>query len=148
MNHIDALKENIDDGAAALWRNVRPMPEDKLDWRPAAEARTARELLEELVMTADFTADQLRTKKTPEMDFSEKSEPRSLEQLEAAYTAAIGKFLAVAEAFPESELRETVELPWGTMSYLQILSYPYWNLMYHYGQISYIQTMYGDKEMR
>ena len=57
----------MDDGTAALWRNVRPMPKDKLVWRPALEARKVRELLEELMITTDFTAEQLLTKKMPEM---------------------------------------------------------------------------------
>ena len=111
MNRIEALKANMDDGTAALWRNVRPMPEDKLDWRPTPESRTVRELLEELVMTTDFTAEQLLTKKMPEMKWGEPSEARSIDQLAVSYAEATKKFLSAVEVFPESELLETVEMP-------------------------------------
>ena len=125
----------MDDGTAALWRNVRPMPKDKLVWRPALEARKVRELLEELMITTDFTAEQLLTKKMPEMKWGEPSEARSIDQLAVSYAEATKKFLTAVEAFPESELLEMVEMPWGTLSYFQIVSYPYWNLMYHYDRL-------------
>jgi hypothetical protein len=30
---------------------------------------------------------------------------------------------------------------------IEMMDYPRWNFNYHNGQIAYIQTLYGDKEM-
>jgi hypothetical protein len=39
-------------------------------------------------------------------------------------------------------------MPWGAkMTFAELLFLNYWNLVYHQGQIAYIQTLYGDREM-
>ena len=129
MTYADTLEKLVSDALESLWRSVKAMPEDKLTWRPEAECRTALELLEELAMTTAYCAKLIELKKNPEM-------PEGV----AAYLAAV-------KAFPEAELSETIDLPWGKNTFFQTISYPYWNLVYHWGQINYIQTMYGDKQM-
>jgi hypothetical protein len=34
------------------------------------------------------------------------------------------------------------------MTFEDCIAYIYWNTAYHWGQLMYVQTMYGDKEMR
>ena len=127
------------------WSAAKAMPEDKLTWKVSDDTRTARALLEELVTTAGFAAGLLRTKQMPSMEGGwGASADETLEELEASCRSAYADFLAAAKEFPEAEYAETVELPWGTQSYLEMIQYPYWNLVYHYGQINFIQTMYGD----
>ena len=147
MNYADAFDTLLHSGADSLWRAVRAMPAEKLDWKPAPEARNARELVEEIVMTTGFSAEFIHTQKMPDMEHSE-TDKKGLDELEKEHRAALEKLVEAIRAFPEDKLSEKVELPWGTSTWLEVISYPYWNLMYHYGQISYIQTMYGDKETR
>jgi hypothetical protein len=35
MTHVDALELWFNDGMGDLWRNVRAMPDEKLDWKPS-----------------------------------------------------------------------------------------------------------------
>jgi hypothetical protein len=45
---------------------------------------------------------------------------------------------------------KTIHLPFRggmDMTVLQIMSLMVWNCNYHEGQICYIQTLYGDKDM-
>ena len=148
MLYNDALTEMYNDGLENLWRTVKATPEDKMEWAPAPDARTARALLEEIVMTTGFSTGLIVTGAMGPMDDAPADSPKkTLAQLEAEHRAASIELLKTIKEFPDARLQETVDLPWGTMTMLQIIWYPYWNLMYHWGQIAYIQTMYGDKDM-
>ena len=148
MDYKTALAAMYNDGVSMLWKTVRATPEEKLDWKPAETSRTARELLNELITSTKGSAAMLVELKAPsgDMDWSGDT-TLSVDEMEKAHQASSDAFLAAVSAFPEDKWHEVLELPWGTMSFFDIASYPYWNLMYHYGQIAYIQTLYGDKDM-
>ena len=41
-------------------------------------------------------------------------------------------------------------MPWGdgmTETLANVMLHHFWNIVYHEGQIAYIQTIYGDREM-
>ena len=46
----------------------------------------------------------------------------------------------------DSVLGKTFELPFGTFPGAVIISIPAWNMIYHAGQINYVQRLYGDIE--
>ncbi len=53
-------------------------------------------------------------------------------------------------SFPSEDMGKTIHLPFRggmDMTVLQIMSLMVWNCNYHEGQICYIQTLYGDKDM-
>lgn len=53
-------------------------------------------------------------------------------------------------AFPADRLDDEVTLPFGpgvTFTMAEVLGLHYWNLVYHLGQVNYIQTALGDREM-
>jgi hypothetical protein len=145
MNYAESLKEMFKDGCESLWRTVKPIPEDKLDWKAAPEVRTVRELLGELVNTTKYTADLMNTLKEPGMDNWNGDQTRTPEQFEKEFRSAMEEYFKALDSFPEDKLAEKITLPWGELTFHQVIAYAYWNLMYHLGQINYIQTLYGDK---
>jgi hypothetical protein len=88
----------------------------------------------------------LKEQKSPEMAWDD-TKNKSIDQLEAELTKTSADFFAVARAFPEEMLMEDVVLPWTTLKFVEMMAYPYWNMMYHIGQITYIQTLYGDEDI-
>ncbi len=147
MNYADALAEMLHDGTDSLWRTVSSTPDEKLQWHPGPDTRTARELLEELVMTTGYSRQLLELQKDPGMAGAADDSDKTIEELEKLHRESIEKYIDAVKAFPEDKLHEKITLPWGEMTFLQVIYYPYWNLVYHWGQISFIQTMYGDKQM-
>ena len=148
MNYVDALQDTLKDGANNFWKSVKTMPADKFEWRPEPTTRTARELAEEIVMTTGYVSKLVRAHKDPGMeDSTGDTIPKTIEVLEQEHRAKIDEFIAAVRDFPNEELKNTIELPWGTWTFSQVIAYPYWNLMYHWGQVNYIQTLYGDKNM-
>lgn len=146
MEYATGLKLMLEDGMNSLWRTVKAMPEDKIDWRPEPTARTTRQLLEELVDTMPFSIEFIKTQKMPKYEESS-GKKRSMNEMEKEYRQHMEDFLKAVKNFPEADMQKENDLPWGKMTFFDLITYPYWNLMYHWGQISYIQTMYGDKEM-
>jgi hypothetical protein len=145
MEYAKFLELEFEDGINALWRTVKAMPGDKLDWHPAKDARSAREILGEVVGVMPYSIAFVRDQKMPEMNMDGTKYP-SLEAMEKRHRELVAEFIAEVKKFPEDKLSTVNELPWGKMTFLDVITYPYWNMMYHYGQIGFIQTMYGDKE--
>jgi hypothetical protein len=55
----------------------------------------------------------------------------------------------VISSFPDTRLDEETMVPFteAAMTMADVLTIPYWNLVYHHGQINQIQLMLGDREM-
>ena len=149
MNTAETLITLMDSGLNMLFDTVKAMPTEKLTWKPAPTSRTVVDLLNEFISTIPGSADML-TARTMNPDFVsgfKEGVERTVAEYESDIRAATKTLYAAMRAFPESDFTHKLSLPWGDMSFLDIMSYPYWNLMYHIGQINYIQTLYGDTDM-
>ena len=77
----------------------------------------------------------------------------SVAECEAACQRNLDRFFKYILTFADAKLKDTVDLPFGkggslkVFTMAEIMDYPRWNATYHLGQIAYIQTLYGDKEM-
>jgi len=154
------IKENIINASKNAFENVltaaKAMPEDKLTWSPLGEGRTAIHILAECAQCPNWGIGLLKTRKF-EWDEARMEESRKeLESLtsiqaceELGWKNAEAFFAAIRE-FPESDMEDTVRLPFRggmDMSFVRIMGLMVWNCNYHEGQLNYIQTLYGDKEM-
>jgi hypothetical protein len=149
MNTQETIVKILEAHLPMLTNAAKSTPDDKLDWKPESTARSAREVFTEAVIMLTNTAGMLNERKMPD----------TYEATVSAYAAmSINELITQAHtdlevlskailAFPDSDFEQTLELPWGTMSFFDIMTYPYWNMMWHAGQINYIQTLYGDQQM-
>ena len=142
---------------AALFRTARHIPADKYHWSPGGEARSAQSQIAECALTSVLYLSYLDG--TP-MDFSDPAVRKqgeqmmaSLDSVDAAEAAAqehYPKFYARIEALTDADLHTTVHLPFGggrDVPMADFIFYAYQNIVYHTGQISYIQLLLGDTEM-
>lgn len=136
--------------AAALVRNLKAMPADRQTWSPLDCGRSALDQVQECAVINKWVAQIYRTREVPPLGGDAfKAEMSALDTLEkacAGLEAATEELCAAIQAFPEAELDSSVTLPWDTTTFAELFLVPYWNNSYHIGQISYIQTLYGDKE--
>lgn len=139
--------------AESLTRNAAAMPADKLTWSPLDQGRTALSQLAECAVITEFTTNLLKTRAMPPIDseaFGKKTaELDTVEKATAALKANIDTLSSVIESFPDADLDATIQLPWFStpQTFAQVMFICYWNNVYHQGQIAFIQTLYGDKEM-
>jgi hypothetical protein len=135
-------------------RLVSGMAEDKVIWSALEEGRTALDQVAECALICESLLDVIPTRQmpdfTPEMvaEYEASKKAMSMDQavhrLRAA-TSALGDLIG---AFPDGELESTMKF-WGPEPWrmVDVLGYHNWNMTYHVGQINFIQTLYGDKQM-
>jgi hypothetical protein len=129
----DATIHKAADLAAAL----NSLPEDKRNWTPMGDARTALDQVAECAIMNGGTADIIRTKKFLS-DFSMESFAAARKHLSdnpdamhALLKENTEKLAAVLRETTDEELDAEVQMPWGPMTIGQICAYPLWNMGYH-----------------
>jgi hypothetical protein len=140
----------------SLMRTVAAMPGDKFTWKAMNEGRTALHQILECGGANRFIARLLEDRALPPPTSREEVERINRElitpELAVEYlTSGTELLIAAIQAFPSEHLDDTIELPFRggmTKSFTEVMVMGYWNMTYHLGQINFIQTLYGDREMR
>lgn len=153
MRVQDAICRYTEDAVTNLYRAARRVSEDKLAWAPMAGGRTVLDQLQECAQSALWYLGYLE----PGYDhgyadiesmWQARRQWKSVDECERITRGNTADFLDRVRALPDEALDARHEMPWGeTMTGFDVISFQYWNLTYHLGQIMYIQTLYGDMEM-
>jgi hypothetical protein len=129
------------------------LPEDKRNWVPEGQARTAIDQVAEVAILNGSTAELIQSRKWDDkagMDEFFKAKAALVDagwdKVKSTLDVNTPRAVAAIQALPESDLGVEVQMPWGPMTLEQIISYPYWNACYHEGQINYIASMLGCLE--
>ncbi len=160
MNYQNQIIRLTDETVEGLFRTVRAMPADKLEWKPLDAGRSALDQLQECAQSAGWTTGMVQARAMPPMDAAqmgalmetmgaERKAWTTIDACEAVCREKLAEFYAVVRDFPDEDLDLEIILPFGggmkkTMADLMVI--PYWNMTYHCGQINFIQTLYGDKD--
>lgn len=132
---------------------TRAMPEDKLTWEVEGKGRSALEQPQECAMSAAFFASILEQTEL-EPDFFDKARQTyrtwtTIDACEQHAKANTERLFAAIRNVPDDALHNEVELPGTngqTDTNFNVVSFQNWHFTYHNGQISFIETLYGDKE--
>ena len=134
------------------FRYIRVVPAEKLDWKPLETGQSVLSMARELAKCPDWAYGILSSEDLSE-SASDWQDWATLDDCEAALAPKLERFCNFVAAFPAERLHETKDLPFGpggsmkTFPMWELLDYPRWNASYHQGQIAYIQTLYGDKDL-
>jgi hypothetical protein len=134
-----------------LMATARKVPADKLDWKPLDAGRSTLNLAAECAVCPTWVPGLLGARGFDPALFSTFEESvnalKTLDECEATGKANLEKLKDAINAFPDEDMDTQVELPWGKYSLREVMTFAGWNCTYHMGQISYIQTLYGDMSM-
>ena len=140
-----------------VFRYARAVPEDRVEWMPAESARSVLAQCKELAKCADWSVEVLETGTLSfEPDPASEAEQGALKTVadcERLAREKLDRFYEFARTYPDEKMMATTDLPFGpggamrTLTMAEMMRYPRWNAVYHLGQIAYIQTLYGDREM-
>jgi hypothetical protein len=153
MRVQDAMCRYTEGAVDLLYRFARRVPEDKLTWVPMDAGRSVLDQLQECAQAPIWYIPMLDpTFSHGYTDFTEMGKARrewtTIDECERVTRENTEKLLAAIRAVPDEQLDEEVKMPWGeTMKKVDVIGFHHWNLTYHLGQIAYVQTLYGDKEM-
>ena len=140
-----------------LFRAARHLPADKYHWSPMGEARTAQSQVAECALTPllylsllDGTPMNMGDPAVRARADAMMASLDTVEAAEAASQAHYPGFYARIEALTDADLTRTVHMPFRggfEVPVADFLFYAYQNIVYHTGQINYLQTMLGDREI-
>ncbi|MEO7715293.1 MAG: DinB family protein [Capsulimonas sp.] len=133
---------------------VLNLPEDKRLWSPAPTSRSAINLIAECALGNAYTAELIETSKWPDGTLEDFIQAQTeltngeWETLEALLRSNTERFCTAVRDLPDDRLNEIVELPLGRFAGKYpisfTVSYCYWNMSYHEGQINYIASILGE----
>ncbi len=141
----DGARKAAEDLEAAVLR----IPEDKRAWSPMGDARTALDQAAECAILCGSTAKLIQTRSWDSLGsmdeyFQKKAElAKDWGQIQATLKENSAKVADTIRGVPDADLGVEIAMPWGPMTIAQVISYPYWNMSYHLGQINYIAIMLG-----
>lgn len=151
MNVIDFIIQDTERNFANFFETCRKVPADKLDWRPLDTGRSTLDQAQEVALSPLWVPGLLKARGFDPSIFGGFEEAKTkltdLDACEARANENLKKLVESVRAFPETEYEAEVEFPWGKYTWLQTMTFASWNATYHMGQVSYIQTLYGDQSM-
>jgi hypothetical protein len=138
------------DNFMAIARKVTP---DKLDWKPLDNGRSTLDQAQEIALCPTWVPGLLNARGFDPSIFGGFEEAKArlttLDECEAAGRSNLELMKEAINSLPEEDMDVVIDLPWGKGKYTlrEVLGFPAWNCTYHMGQVSYIQTLYGDFSM-
>jgi uncharacterized damage-inducible protein DinB len=156
MKIQDYIADSAREAADMAFKYANTVPQDKLDWRPLDQGRSVIDMCRELGMTPTWGASAFQDSSGEWNEETAKAQRQLMESWKtvddcvAQFNDRFSAWEKVARSMSDEELSKTKWLPYNggrDHTYLEMLDYVRWNCTYHLGQIAYIQTLYGDKEM-
>jgi uncharacterized damage-inducible protein DinB len=157
MFYQDHIVRSTQKALEDLCRSALAVPEDRAEWVPMGNARSALSQMQEIATAGKWFLPMIRDRVAPEFDEHAAKEAarlrRSYDSIEKCVGAAresTNELLQAIAQFPDEGLEDEVRLPFGggmTMTMAEVLSLHWWNITYHLGQINQIQLMLGDTQM-
>lgn len=142
--------------AKEAFKYAKAVPQDKLEWKPLDNGRSVLDQCREMAQCAGW-AEGIIQGTAPEWNEEtmaairkEQEQWQSVEDCETECNRRIERLSTLFQGMGDERLAETKWLPYDggrDFTMAEMMDYPRWNFTYHLGQIAYVQTLYGDKEM-
>lgn len=142
MNDLERLLGMVDWIAKNINHNLNYIPDDKLDWHPEPEAKSALQIAHEVAEATHFVADVLAFGEGR----TEVPQPTTRGEAQVAITAAATAYTSAVEGLTEEKMDQKFHTPFGDRSFNELVQMPIIEGAHHHGQIAYIQTLLGDTE--
>src|SRR5579871_2489670 len=140
--------ERTRQGTLNLIRLLRVTPSEKLHWKPLGCGRSVIEQVIECIIVNKKWSLTLRegvyTRLSAETVEQVEATRQDVTQVQHLLQEAAEELAAAILALPTQQLEGQITAPFGTYSVANCCLLGYWNMVYHEGQINYIQTLYGD----
>ena len=155
MRIQDFVADAARNAAAEAFRYAKQVPAEKLVWSPEG-GRTVLSICRELAHTptwcmSAFNSDPKAWDASTMEGYKQKELAwTTVEACEAEFNRAFEAVDTFFRGMSDDDLKKTKWLPFNggrDHTWLEMTDYPRWNATYHLGQIAYIQTLYGDKEI-
>jgi hypothetical protein len=130
----------------SLIHNVQQIPIDRVEWKPEPGAKSALEIVSEVLRAVTMYQPILEGPEYPD-PLPQFHQPATLQEATERLTAAVEQYAAALEA-AGPELDRPQAMPFGgVFRATRAACYPVLEVFHHHGQICYLQSLLGDTEM-
>lgn len=124
------------------------LPEDKRAWQPLGKGRSALDQIAECALINGNTVEMIRSHQFPTSDMeawmqAKQKLSENWDQCAALLQSSAAEVAETILTVTDDQLPLEIAMPWGPFTLAQITIYPYWNMSYHQGQITYIHSLLG-----
>lgn len=156
MRFQDYMIEATGQAFREVFKYAKAVPADKWHWKPMEEGRSVLDLCQELALCPEWAFDIVCGKEFEWNDEiakaveEQKQQFTTIEACELECHRRLEKLFDLYRNLPDEKLLDSRWLPFDggrDFPMTELMDYPRWNFNYHLGQIAYVQTLYGDKNM-
>lgn len=127
-----------------LLKAARAVPKEKENWKPMPTGKSAQEILAHLGMANYFFAALLKGTAP-----AQTNAPTTYEDALKLFEQSKAHLVETIRSLDPAQFSEKRTMPWGEERTLKdLLTSPMPHMAYHWGQIAYLQTLWGDTENR
>jgi hypothetical protein len=134
-------------GTDELIKQIDDLGDERMKIRPMGKCRNALDQAAECALIAMYCSETIKHGGySGEFDFNAFQKMKDdlasdWDKLKTVLVKNADDLAAVALTVPDEKLPIKLNLPWGELSYEDVIIYPYWNLSYHTGQVTYINFL-------
>ncbi len=128
------------------------VPREKRLWQPVDSARSALDQFTECAILNGNTADLIEQRSGKPFSYGDEflrirqSLLRDEPAARALLTENTDRVIAGLASIPDDAWDEAIPLPWGSITLRELAAYPWWNMVYHTGQIHYLTSLLKDSD--
>lgn len=138
---LELVAGQLDWAQTNINNNLDFVPDDKLNWKPAPEAKSVLEIINHAAGTVHTFTHLVTGSHRHELPpVTNRAEAKSL------VTQVVTAHLSAIKALQPADMERIVSTPLGELPVGFIAGLPVVELINHHGQITYIQEMLGDSE--
>lgn len=138
---LELIAGQIDWAHKNINNNLDFVPEDKLGWKPAPEAKSVLEIINHATNTVHTFTHSITGSHKHDLPPA-----TNREEAKALITRVVQAHQSAVSALAPSDLEQMVSTPVGDLPKGFAAGLPVVELINHHGQITYIQSLLGDSE--
>jgi hypothetical protein len=143
---VQEVLKIISMGRSRFLYGLERVPDDRLNWSPGGAAGTPLQLAGKTAVFLSFVSHVLESRTSPDFEAPRPEPPNTREEANAVVNAAFTQLRKVVSEFTEADLRQTAPAPWGDTPIGALLFWISGLILYHQGQLNYLQLAYGDAD--
>ena len=157
MSYQESMIDVTQKAADEAFRYAVAVPEDKVEWKPLDQGRSVLDQAREMAKCPVWAVSIISSDGPPSFDPDSMAKERqemetwsSVAQCKEICQQNLDKLFEVFRTISDERLVATKWLPFDggrDFTVKEMMAYPMWNFTWHAGQIAYVQTLYGDKDM-
>ncbi|MBS1724693.1 MAG: DinB family protein [Armatimonadetes bacterium] len=143
---VNVLKRTV----KLFTQDLEALPEEAYTKSFGANARTVADLVYEVDQVNDHIVSTVLGENPPDWSFEgwvrAPEDFQSKEAVIAGFKASTDRAIAMAEGLSEDQMSDKVVTEWGETTKYERCRFMATHMMYHSGQLNFIQTLLGDTE--